>query len=143
LDVRYQMATKLAELNQRLDRLEKENNQEVLTLVEILSNATFFGEMKKTSCEYAVNGQCGFFTLKAEAKNRIPVVTECRIKTCEEPSFHCHIELSNLTCTLCQNQTAANDVLLERLENRRNTKFNSNLIENKSAREKKSQGLKK
>ena len=96
------MATELEELHKRVDKIEKQKNQEVLTLVEILSNATFFGEIKKANCEYAKNGQCSFFILKNEAKNKIPIVAECRIKQCREPSLHCHIELSNISCTLCQ-----------------------------------------
>ena len=96
------MGTKLEELNNRIDKIEKQKNQEILTLVEILSNATFFGDLKKANCEYAKEGQCGFFILKGEAKNKIPIATDCRIKDCQDTSFHCHIELSNITCTFCQ-----------------------------------------
>jgi hypothetical protein len=96
------MVTELEELHKRVDKIEKQKTQEVLTLVEILSNATFFGEIKKANCEYSKNGQCSFFILKSEAKNKIPIATECRIKQCKEPSLHCHIELSNISCTLCQ-----------------------------------------
>jgi hypothetical protein len=96
------MVTELEELHKRVDKIEKQKNQEILTLVEILSNATFFGEIKKANCEYAKNGQCSFFILKSEAKNKMPIATECRIKQCKEPSLHCHIELSNISCTLCQ-----------------------------------------
>jgi len=102
MDVRFQMVTELEELHKRVDKIEKQKNQEVLTLVEILSNATFFGEIKKANCEYAKNGQCSFFILKSEAKNKIPIASECQIKQCKEPSLHCHIELSNISCTLCQ-----------------------------------------
>ena len=96
------METRLSQLNQRVYKLERHNEEEILTLLEILSNATFFGDMKKESCEYAKDGQCGFFILSVKAKNRIPIVTECRIKDCGEHSLHCHIELSDVTCAFCQ-----------------------------------------
>jgi len=97
------MGPELEELNKRIDKLEKQNSEEVLTLVEILSSATFFGQIKKASCEYAKNGQCSYFTIRSEEKNKIPIVTDCRIKDCENSDSHCHIEASNITCTLCQN----------------------------------------
>ena len=96
------MVTELEKLRKRVDKIEKQNNEEVLTIVEILSNATFFGQIKKANCEYAKNGQCNFFVLKSEAKNEIPIATDCRIQECEEPILHCHIELSNITCALCK-----------------------------------------
>lgn len=96
------MLSQIEELHLRLDKLEKQKDQEVLALVEILSNATFFGELRKTNCQYAMDGQCALFVLQEEAKNKIPIVSECRIKQCEESAKHFHIELSNITCTLCQ-----------------------------------------
>jgi hypothetical protein len=102
MDARFQMVTEIEELHKRVEKIEKQESQEVLTLVEILSNVTFFGEIKKANCEYSKNGQCSFFILKSEMKNKIPIVTECRIKQCEEQSLHGHIELSNITCSLCQ-----------------------------------------
>ena len=102
MDVRFQMVTNIDDLHKRIDKIEQQKNQEVLALVEILSNTTFFGEMKKAHCDFAKNGQCSFFILDTEAKNKIPIVSECRIKQCIEPSIHCHIEISNISCTLCQ-----------------------------------------
>jgi len=96
------MGTKLEELNQRLRRLERKNEQEVLTLIEVLSNAAFFGDLKKESCEFAQDGQCGFFILEPQAKNKIPIISDCRISDCEELGVHCHIELSDITCAFCQ-----------------------------------------
>ena len=96
------MVTDIDRLSKRVDIIEKQKKQEVLTLVEILSNATFFGEIRKSSCEYSKNGQCSFYLLEEEVKNKIPIVEECRIKDCEEPSLHYHIEISNISCTLCQ-----------------------------------------
>jgi hypothetical protein len=96
------MEARLKELNKRLDKLEKQKIEEILTLVEILSNATFFGEIKQANCEYAKNGQCSFFMLETEAKDKIPIATKCRIKNCTEPAPHCHIEPSHITCALCQ-----------------------------------------
>ena len=107
MDVRFQMVTEIEELHKRVDKIEKQKNQEVLALVEILSNATFFGEIKKANCEYAKNEQCSFFTLEGEAKNKMPIASNCRIKQCKEPTLHCHIELSNISCTLCQKRTTA------------------------------------
>ena len=102
MDVRFQMDNKINELHKRVDKIEQQKNEEVLALVEILSNTTFFGEIKKANCEYAKNGQCSFFILDTEAKNKIPIASECKIKQCVEPSVHCHIEISNISCTLCQ-----------------------------------------
>ncbi len=76
------MGVELENLNQRLEKLEQNNNQEVLTLVEILANATFFGQMKKTLCQYAKNGQCSLFIVDNKAEKRIPLATNCRIKDC-------------------------------------------------------------
>lgn len=96
------MVTPLEDLSSRVSKLEKQKDQEALALIEILSNATFFGELKKSKCQYAVKGQCGLFILKNYIKNKIPIVTECRISQCEESTKHYHIELSNITCTLCE-----------------------------------------
>jgi len=96
------MVTERDELRRRVDNIEKQNYQEVLTLVEILSNVSFFGEIKNSNCEYAKDDQCSFFILHSEEKNKIPIVAECRIKECNEPSFHCHIEISSISCALCQ-----------------------------------------
>jgi hypothetical protein len=96
----------IEELEKKIQSIESQRAQEILTLVEILSNATFFGEIKKTTCEYSENGQCSFYTLEAEAKNKMPIVTDCRIRGCRTLSNHCHIELSNIACALCQNKNS-------------------------------------
>jgi len=96
------MVIEIDELHRRVDKIEKQNSEEVLALVEILSNATFFGEIKKSNCEYAKDGQCSFFVLDGEERNKMPIIAECRIKECQEPYLHCHIEISNISCTLCQ-----------------------------------------
>ena len=103
MDVRFRMVTEIEELRKRVDKIEQQNYQEALTLVEILSNAIFFGEIKKSNCEYVKDGQCSFFILRNEDKNKVPIVSECRIQECKEPSPHSHIEISNISCTLCQN----------------------------------------
>ncbi len=96
------MMTEIEELHKRIDDIEKQKNQEILTLVEILSNATFFGEIKKATCQFSKKGQCGFYVLELEAKNKIPIATDCRIENCTSSSLHCHLELSNMACALCQ-----------------------------------------
>ena len=98
------MTIKIEELQKRLDDIERQKNDEVLTLVELLANVSFFGEQKKAQCEYAKNSQCSYFFLLNEAKGKIPIATNCRIKECKEPaSLHCHLELSNITCSFCEN----------------------------------------
>ena len=97
------MVTNIQELHDRVDRIEDQKNQEVLTLVEILSNATFFGGLKKANCDHAKQGQCSFFTINNAVEKSIPVVSECRIKDCNDEKLHYHIELSNITCSLCPN----------------------------------------
>ena len=98
------MATELQELHKRVAKIEQEKDQEILTLVEILSNATFFGEIKKTTCKYSNKGQCSFYILEPEAKNKIPIATDCRLPSCKSLGHHCHLELSNIACALCQNK---------------------------------------
>jgi len=96
-----EMLKRLEELKNRLEKLEKHGFEDTLTLIEILSNITFFGRLKMEKCEYAKEGQCGFFTLKSNAKSKIPIATDCRIRDCKGEPSHYHIELSNVTCTLC------------------------------------------
>ena len=98
------MALELQDLHKRVEKIEQEKDQEVLTLVEILSNATFFGEIKKTTCKYSKKGQCSFYILEPEAKNKIPVATDCRLPSCKNLGSHCHLELSNIACALCPNK---------------------------------------
>jgi hypothetical protein len=96
------MITELEALSKRIDKIEKQKADEVLTLVEVLSNATFFGEIKKAGCEYAREGQCAYFVISDKAKGKIPIVSDCRVNQCSEASLHCHLELSNITCALCE-----------------------------------------
>ncbi len=96
------MVQETGDLNKRLEKLEIQNKQEALALVEILSNAEFFGQLKQSECRYARDGQCGLFTLNTEQRDHIPITSKCRIKECKEPNAHWHIELSTLTCTLCK-----------------------------------------
>ena len=96
------MQPDLEDLTKRLDKLEKQKDHEILALVEILSNATFFGDLKKIHCQYSKDGQCSYFILETNAKNKMPIVTDCKIENCQVPTKHCHIELSNITCTFCQ-----------------------------------------
>jgi hypothetical protein len=90
----------MEEINRRLDKLERRSHEELLALLEIMSGANFFGEIKQTSCEYAKENQCSFFSLKKETK-KLPLVSDCRINDCKESADHSHLELSNLLCTLC------------------------------------------
>jgi hypothetical protein len=91
----------LKDIDIRLKKLERQSAQNVMLLLEIMSSATFFGNIKKTNCEYAKEGQCSFFFLKKEAKNKLPIATDCRISDCKDIPGHCHLELSNVTCTFC------------------------------------------
>jgi hypothetical protein len=91
----------IEEINVRLDKLEKQGIQDIMSLLEIMSSATFFGEMKRKNCEYAKDGQCGFFFLKKDSKGKLPIAADCRIRDCKDMPGHCHLELSNITCTFC------------------------------------------
>jgi len=95
------MLTEMDAIRHRLNKLERQRDEEILALVEILSNSTFFGQLKQMNCEYARHGQCSFFVLDDEAKNKIPIISQCRIEDCAFPYEHFHIELSNIGCTLC------------------------------------------
>ena len=96
------MIAELEALSNRIDKIEKQKAEEVLTLIEILSNVAFFGEIKQSRCEYSKDGQCSFFILSNEGKGKIPIISDCRVKQCREKSFHCHLELSKISCALCQ-----------------------------------------
>lgn len=96
------MTIEIDQLHRRIDRIEQLENEEALTLVEILSNITFFGELKKSQCEHAKNGQCNVYVLMTESKGKIPIAADCRINICKEDYPHCHLELSNITCALCE-----------------------------------------
>lgn len=92
----------LEELEKRMKLLEKHGIEDSLTLVEILSNITFFGNLKMEKCKYARDGQCGRFFLKLDAAKKIPIATKCRIKVCNGDLDHCHLELSNVGCAFCR-----------------------------------------
>jgi hypothetical protein len=94
--------TSLQELQDRLEKLEETKNDEVLTLIEILSNLSFFGEIKKAQCRYFKDGQCAYFVVTKEHKNKLPIVSKCRVNGCKELLEHYHIETSDITCSLCQ-----------------------------------------
>lgn len=104
------MGTKIVNIAQRLEKLENDSDQELMTLVEILANANFFGKMKMTLCKHAKNGQCDLFFIDSTEKMKIPLATCCRIKDCKEKSLHSHIELSNITCSLCHESETDNSL---------------------------------
>jgi hypothetical protein len=91
----------LEELDKRLKLLEKRGIEDSLTLLEILSNITFFGKLKMEKCKYARDGQCGRYFLKLDAAKKIPIATKCRIKGCNSELDHYHLELSNISCAFC------------------------------------------
>jgi len=91
----------LEELDNRLNLLEKHVVENSLTLLEILSNIAYFGDFKMKKCEFARDGQCGYFFLKLDATNKIPIATECKIKDCNKQSKHLHLVLSNISCAFC------------------------------------------
>ena len=95
------MRERLEEFEKRLEKLEKHGFEDTLTLLEILSNITFFGGIKRDKCEYAKEGQCTLYLLQNEAKKKIPIATDCRIGDCKGEPGHCHLELSNITCAFC------------------------------------------
>lgn len=97
----YPSGDQMENILKRLEKLEQSNNQEILTLVEILANANFFGQMKKTLCKHAKNGQCSLFIIGNKTENKLPLTKLCKIIGCKEESRHYHIELSSLTCSLC------------------------------------------
>ena len=102
MGVKFSMIAELEELRKRIDKIEKQKTDEVFTLIEILSNAAFFGKIKQAGCENAKDGQCSFYILSSEAQGKIPIVSTCHIKRCEESSLHFHIELSHITCAMCE-----------------------------------------
>jgi len=96
---------RLEEFEKRLKKLEKHGFEDTLTLVEILSSINFFGGLKMEKCKYAKEGQCELFFLKSDAKKKIPIATDCRIRDCKGEPGHCHLELSNVTCAFCPRNT--------------------------------------
>jgi len=95
-------------LTRRLERLENNKDQEIVTLVEILATATFFGQLKKALCQYAKDGQCSLYIIDGKTREQLPFTTPCEINDCKEQSCHSHLKLSNLTCGLCH-ETAAGE----------------------------------
>ncbi len=91
----------LEELKTRLAKLEQRDIEELMTILEIMSNVTFFGNMKKGRCKYEKHGQCSRFYLQDDAKNKIPTATKCRIPGCNSAYGHYHLEANNVTCTFC------------------------------------------
>jgi hypothetical protein len=91
----------LEELQKRLKLLEDREMEHSLTLLEILSNVTFFGNLKMEKCKYAKDGQCGRYFLHLDAAKKIPIATKCRIKECNNKMDHYHLELSNVSCAFC------------------------------------------
>ena len=96
-------------LTQRLQEIENNKDQEILALVEVLANATFFGQMKKALCQHAKDGQCSLYVVDSSSPGQIPFTDSCRIKECREQSKHSHIELSNITCGLCHETATGED----------------------------------
>ena len=88
-------------LKDRLDKLEKRDFDDALTLIEILSNITFFGSLKMENCDHAKEGQCGLYALPDEYEEKIPIATNCRIEDCNHRNNHFHLELSNTSCAFC------------------------------------------
>ena len=103
-------SAQLNDLNSRVDKLEKRDIQDLLTLLEIMSNVNFFGDIKKSSCQYAKEGQCSLFYLRKDAENKIPIATNCRINECSTSTEHCHLEISTVSCTFCPQWHAAQQV---------------------------------
>jgi len=101
----------LEQFEKRLIELEKHGFEDTVTIVEILSNITFFGTLKMEKCEHAKDGQCELYFLRTDAKKKIPIATDCRIKECRAQPNHCHLELSKITCALCPNAAIAKPVV--------------------------------
>jgi hypothetical protein len=92
----------VAALKTRINKLELQGFDEYATLLEIMSNATFFGDIKRANCEHANQGQCTFFILKKMgSQDKIPIAAQCRVKGCTTDEDHYHLEVSNVTCALC------------------------------------------
>jgi hypothetical protein len=93
----------IKELQKRVERIEAQEKEQALTLIEILSSAAFFGGLKQANCPYAHDGQCSYYVVGSKVKNKLPLVAACRIKGCKQSEAHNHIEISSVTCSLCQN----------------------------------------
>jgi hypothetical protein len=46
----------IKELQERVERIEAQEKEHALTLIEILSSAAFFGGLKQANCPYARDG---------------------------------------------------------------------------------------
>jgi len=96
-----ELQKRFTELQKRIEKLERHDLEDALTLVEILNNLAYFGDLKMQRCEHAKNGQCSLFLIRTEARGKIPVVTDCRINDCKDKTQHCHLEVSRVTCAFC------------------------------------------
>jgi len=114
-------SAQIEELYTRIDNLEKRDKEEIVTIVEILANVNFFGGLKKANCEYAKKGQCSLFYLQINARDKIPLATECRVPDCGEDHNHRHLEISSITCTFCprwNNTQFVNELPIQNLSGR-------------------------
>lgn len=96
-----ELIKRFTELEKRIEKLEKHSLEDTLTLIEILSNVAYFGNLKMEKCEHAKQGQCSLFLIRNDAKGKIPMVTDCRIDDCNREVGHCHLEVSKVTCAFC------------------------------------------
>jgi len=96
-----ELLKRLTDLEKRIEAMEKHGFEDTLTLIEILGNAAYFGNLKMEKCEYAKQGQCSLFLLRTDARGKIPMVTDCRIDNCKGEKGHCHLEVSRVTCAFC------------------------------------------
>lgn len=109
------LTQKLKIVSRRLETLENNKDQEIISLVEILANINFFGQVKKAVCQYARDGQCSLYVVDTPLKEQIPFTASCRVRDCKEQSIHSHIEISNITCGLCS-ETASSEPLNSNLK---------------------------
>jgi hypothetical protein len=96
------ITSQLERLKERINLIES-TREEALTLIEIVANANFFGQLKKDRCSHAKNGQCSYFMIQKKDKNMLPIISECKIEGCYS-QLHYHLERSNITCCFCQKE---------------------------------------
>ena len=102
-DPKKNNASQVERLKQRVNSIEESNKEEALTIIEILANANFFGQLKKDKCTHAKNGQCTYFIIQRKNKDMLPNISECKIEGCYS-QVHYHLERSNITCCFCQKE---------------------------------------
>lgn len=93
----------LKSLRNRVESIQTQSEEQILTLIEILANANFFGQQRKDNCEYLKNDLCTYYAIPNDNARKLPIMIECKIANCKS-SPHLHIRATDIGCCLCKKE---------------------------------------